>query len=151
LIVGPYIKNVLGSAHLDYVLHQPLSPGSYRVSGYGGLWHLVNQQGFTVGKLLHREFHHYLGEGGARWRAGDSYLAGEGQSVLHPEVATLGARSDRSRAGCDSAGSCCGMAAVCFWPKRGRRSGPAQRERLLVAFVLRFGLLDYFLGRRSFG
>jgi len=33
-----------------------------------------------------------LGEGGgtlARWR---SYLAGEGQSVLHPEVATLGGR-----------------------------------------------------------
>jgi len=90
LIIGPYIKSVLGSAHLDYVLISHFHVDHTGYPGFGGLWHLVNVQGFTVGKLLHRDFSRYAGEGGgtlARWR---EYLAGEGQSLLHPQVATLG-------------------------------------------------------------
>jgi hypothetical protein len=90
LIVGPYIKNVLGSSHLDTVLvsHFHLDHTGY--PGHGGLWHLFNLQGFTVGKFLHRDFSRYLGENGgtlARWRG---YLAGEGGTALHPEIAKLG-------------------------------------------------------------
>ena len=146
LIIGPYIKNVLGSAHLDYVLisHFHLDHTGY--PGYGGLWHLVNQQGFTVGKLLHRDFTHYLGEGGgtlARWRG---YLAGEGQSVLHPEVATLGAGQIDLGAGvflrvvaADGNGLLTAQAPA-------DDPAPPSENDYSLAFVLRFGLLDYFSG-----
>jgi hypothetical protein len=146
LIVGPYVKNVLGSAHLDYVLisHFHLDHTGY--PGYGGLWHLVNLQGFTVGKLLHRDFTHYLGEGGgtlARWR---SYLASEGQSVLHPEVATLGAGQIDLGPGVTLRVVAADGNGLLLAQAPPDDLAPPSENDYSLAFVLRFGLLDYFSG-----
>jgi len=146
LIVGPYIKNVLGSSHLDYVLisHFHLDHTGY--PGYGGLWHLVNLQGFTVGKLLHRDFTHFLGEGGgtlARWR---SYLAGEGQGALHPEVATLGTgQIDLGPGVALRVVAADGNGLLSAQAPADDPAPPSENDYSL-AFVLRFGMLDYFSG-----
>ena len=146
LIVGPYIKNVLGSSHLDYVLFSHFHVDHTGYPGHGGLWHLVNLQGFTVGKLLRRDFSCYPGEGGgtlARWR---EYLAGEGQNLLHPEVAKLGDGQIDLGPGVtlrlvavDGNGLLVASGPV-------NDPAPPSENDYSVAFVLRFGLLDYFSG-----
>jgi hypothetical protein len=146
LIVGPYIKNVLGSSHLDYVLISHFHVDHTGYPGHGGLWHLVNLQGFTVGKLLRRDFSHYPGEGGgtlARWR---EYLVGDGQNLLHPEVATLGDGQIDLGPGVtvrlvavDGNGLLAANGPV-------DDPAPPSENDYSVAFVLRFGLLDYFSG-----
>jgi len=146
LVVGAYIKGVLGSSHLDTVLvsHFHLDHTGY--PGYGGLWHLVNQQGFTVGKLLHRDLSRYPGEGSGtlvHWRA---YLAGDGRSLLHPEVATLG--EGQIDLGPGVAVRLVAMDGNGLLEAAGPDGDPAppSENDYSVAFVLRFGLLDYFSG-----
>jgi beta-lactamase superfamily II metal-dependent hydrolase len=146
LIVGPYIKNVLGSSHLDYVLisHFHLDHTGY--PGHGGLWHLVNLQGFTVGKLLHRDFSRYPGEGGgtlARWR---SYLAGEGQNVLHPEVANLGAGQIDLGPGVSVRVVALDGNGLLSAQAPADDPAPPSENDYSLAFTLHFGLLDYFSG-----
>jgi beta-lactamase superfamily II metal-dependent hydrolase len=146
LIIGPYIKSVLGSAHLDYVLISHFHVDHTGYPGFGGLWHLVNVQGFTVGKLLHRDFSRYVGEGGgtlARWR---EYLAGEGQSVLHPQVATLG--DGQIDLGAGVAVRLVAVDGNGLLVADGPADDPAppSENDYSVAFVLRFGQLDYFSG-----
>jgi hypothetical protein len=146
LIVGPYIKNVLGSSHLDYVLISHFHVDHTGYPGHGGLWHLVNLQGFTVGKLLRRDFSHYPGEGGgtlARWR---EYLAGDGQNLLHPEVATLG--DGQIDLGPGVTVRLVAVDGNGLLAPNGPVDDPAppSENDYSVAFVLRFGLLDYFSG-----
>jgi competence protein ComEC len=146
LIIGPYIKSVLGSAHLDYVLISHFHVDHTGYPGSGGLWHLVNLQGFTVGKLLHRDFSRYAGEGGgtlARWR---EYLAGEGQSVLHPEVALLG--EGQIDLGPGVAARLVAVDGNGLLSADGPAEDPAppSENDYSVAFALRFGQLDYFSG-----
>lgn len=57
--IGPYIENVLGSKSLDYVLISHFHLDHIGYVGYGGLWHLIEQQGFTVGKMIHRDYTNY--------------------------------------------------------------------------------------------
>jgi beta-lactamase superfamily II metal-dependent hydrolase len=145
-IVGPYLKNVLGSSHLDTVLvsHFHLDHTGY--PGYGGLWHLVNLQGFTVGKLLHRDFSRYPGEGGgtlARWRA---YLSGEGRSVLHPEVAKLGDGQIDLGPGVSVRVVAVDGNGLLLAQGPADDPAPPSENDYSVALVLRFGLLDYFTG-----
>ena len=146
LVVGPYVKNVLGCSHLDYVLvsHFHLDHTGY--PGHGGLWHLVNLQGFTVGKLLHRDFSRYPGEDGAtlaRWRA---YLGGEGRNAMHPEVARLG--EGQIDLGPGVAVRLVAVDGNGLLVADGPANDPAppSENDYSVAFVLRFGLLDYFSG-----
>jgi len=146
LLVGSYIRSVLGSAHLDYVLvsHFHLDHTGY--PGYGGLWHLVNRQGFAVDRLLHRDFSRYPGENGstlARWR---TYLAGEGQNVMHPEVAKLG--EDQIDLGPGVVVRVVAVDGNGRVVAQGPLNDPAppSENDYSVAFVLRFGLLDYFSG-----
>ena len=146
LIVGPYIKNVLGSSHLDTVLvsHFHLDHTGY--PGHGGLWHLFNLQGFTVGKFLHRDFSRYLGENGgtlARWRG---YLAGEGGTALHPEIAKLGdGQIDLGPGVSVRVVAVDGNGRLSAQGLAGDPAPPSEND-YSVAFVLRFGLLDYFSG-----
>jgi beta-lactamase superfamily II metal-dependent hydrolase len=89
-IVGAYLREVLGCTRLDYFVVSHFHIDHVGFPGKGGLWHLVNQQGFTVGKLLHRDLIRYAGTGGetlAAWRA---YLQSTEGSVLNPEIATVG-------------------------------------------------------------
>ena len=89
--IGPYIQGVLGCKSLDYVLitHFHTDHIGY-VGYYGGLWHLVETQGFTVGQMLHRDYTTYLGASSGTLDNWKTYLAGAGQDKLHPVIAVEG-------------------------------------------------------------
>ena len=54
-VIGAYIQGVLGCTSLDYVVVSHFHLDHVGYVGYGGLWHLVETQGFTVGKTLVRD------------------------------------------------------------------------------------------------
>ena len=88
--IGPYIESVLGSKNLDYVLISHFHLDHIGYVGYGGLWHLVEQQGFTVGKMIHRDYTNYLGTTSGTFDNWKTYLEGDGKSKLNPVVAVEG-------------------------------------------------------------
>jgi beta-lactamase superfamily II metal-dependent hydrolase len=53
-ITGPYIEGVLGCKSLDYVVISHFHVDHIGYVRYGGLWNLVETQGFTVGTTLVR-------------------------------------------------------------------------------------------------
>jgi hypothetical protein len=88
---GAYIQQVLGCKQLDYVLISHFHVDHIGYVGYGGLWHLVNTQGFTVGQMLHRNLNSYIGKTSGTFDNWKTYLASaEGQAALHPAVAVEG-------------------------------------------------------------
>jgi beta-lactamase superfamily II metal-dependent hydrolase len=89
-VIGPYVQGVLGCKSLDYVVisHFHLDHAGY--VGYGGLWNLVETQGFTVGKTLVRDYNSYVGDVSGTFTNWKTYLEGAGQAKLHPEIATEG-------------------------------------------------------------
>ena len=143
-IVGPYLKSVLGTSHLDYVLVSHFHLDHTGAPGHGGLWHLFHRQGVTVGKLLHRDFSRYPGEGSATLTHWRDYLAGEGKALVHPEVALLG--PDQI-----DLGPGVGVTLVAV-DGNGRLipgavasdPAPPNENDFSVALVLRYGQLDYF-------
>jgi beta-lactamase superfamily II metal-dependent hydrolase len=58
--------------------------------GYGGLWNLVESQGFTVGTTLVRNYNSYLGDTSGTFTNWKAYLEGAGQAKLHPVIAVEG-------------------------------------------------------------
>jgi hypothetical protein len=88
--VGPYIETVLGCKQLDYVLITHFHVDHIGYVGYGGLWHLVDVQGFSVGQMLHRDYDTYLGMTSGTFDNWRTYLAGAGQDKLHPAIAVEG-------------------------------------------------------------
>jgi len=88
--IGPYIESVLGSKHLDYVVTTHFHLDHIGYVGYGGLWNLVEQQGFTVGKMIHRDYTNYLGTTSGTLDGWKTYLAGDGKLKLNPVLAVEG-------------------------------------------------------------
>ncbi|WP_432664887.1 lamin tail domain-containing protein [Wukongibacter baidiensis] len=88
--IGPYIENVIGSKELDYVLISHFHLDHIGYTGEGGLWHLVEEQGFTVGKMVHRDYNNYLGTTSGTFDKWKAYLEGEGKNKLNPEIAVEG-------------------------------------------------------------
>jgi beta-lactamase superfamily II metal-dependent hydrolase len=88
--IGAYLRAVLGCTRLDYALISHFHLDHTGFPGAGGLWHLVEQQGFTVGKLLHRDLFHFVGTSGATLAAWQAYLQSDAGATLHPEVALVG-------------------------------------------------------------
>jgi len=88
--VGPYIESVTGSRNLDYVLITHFHLDHIGYVGYGGLWNLVETQGFTVGKMIHRDYNNYFGTTSGTFDNWKLYLEGSGQSKLNPAVAVEG-------------------------------------------------------------
>ena len=88
--IGPYIEAVLGCKSLDYVLISHFHLDHIGYVGYGGLWHLVEMQNFTVGKMLIRDYTNYLGDISGTFTNWKTYLEGPGQGKLHPEIALEG-------------------------------------------------------------
>jgi beta-lactamase superfamily II metal-dependent hydrolase len=145
-IIGPYLKSVLGTSYLDYVLVSHFHLDHTGAPGHGGLWHLFHRQGVTVGKLLHRDFHGFPGEGSAtlvKWR---DYLAGDGKALVHPEVARLGTEQIDLGPGV--------TVAIVAVDGNGRIApgtlandpAPPSENDYSVALVMRYGQLDYFFG-----
>jgi beta-lactamase superfamily II metal-dependent hydrolase len=89
-IIGPYIVGVLGCTHLDHVVISHFHLDHMGYVGYGGLWHLVEVQGFTVGKTLVRNYNTHLGNVSDTFTHWKTYLEGVGQSKLNPVWAVEG-------------------------------------------------------------
>ena len=83
-IVGPYIQSVLGCKSINYVLISHFHLDHIGYVGYGGLWNLVEVQGFTVGTTLIRDYQNFLGDTSGTFTNWKSYLEGSGQAKLHP-------------------------------------------------------------------
>ena len=141
--VGAYLRSVLGCSAIDYVILTHFHLDHVGFPGQGGLWHLVHQQGFTVGKLLHRDLYRYAGTGGemlAVWRA---YLQSGDGLALHPEIAVAGAEQVAlggvrfAIVGVDGAGAL-GPGDFSASP------APPDENDYSIAFLLRVGRLDYF-------
>jgi len=90
-VIGPYVQGVLGCKKLDYVVISHFHLDHIGYVGYGGLWNLVEAQNFTVGETLLRNYNVYLGETSGTFDNWKTYLAGRGQTRLHPVTAVEGA------------------------------------------------------------
>lgn len=88
--VGAYVQGVLGCKELDYVVISHFHSDHIGYVGYGGLWHLVNTQGFTVGQTLLRDYDTYVGASSGTLENWTGYLAGDGAALLHPVTAVEG-------------------------------------------------------------
>ena len=89
-VVGPYIETVLGCKELDYVIISHFHVDHIGYVGYGGLWNLIEVQGFTVGQMLHRDYNTYLGTTSGTFENWKIYLEGDGQAKLNPTIAVEG-------------------------------------------------------------
>jgi hypothetical protein len=142
--IGAYLRGVLGCARLDAVLITHFHFDHVGYPGKGGLWHLVERQGFTVGRLLHRDARAYRGDSGGTIDRWQEYLDGAGQR-LHPEVVREGMRLDLG-AGVDlRIVASDGHGALLPGDFRKDRAPPNEND-YSVAAVLRFGAFDYFFG-----
>jgi len=88
--IGPYIQSVLGCKQLDYVVISHFHVDHIGYVGYGGLWNLVEVQGFTVGTTLLRDYNTYLGSSSNTFTNWKTYLEGSGLAKLHPVTAIEG-------------------------------------------------------------
>lgn len=143
--VGALIEGVLGCRHIDTVLLTHFHLDHTGVVGVGGLWHLIERQGFTVGRTLHRDVFGQLGRAGAVAEGWAGYLAGAGAIRLNASVARVGTLVDlgpgvRFRVvGADGSPGLIG----------GRHDDddfPPNEDDYSLAAVLRFGAFDYFIG-----
>ena len=89
-VVGPYVESVLGCKELDYVVISHFHVDHIGYVGYGGLWNLVEVQGFTVGQTLLRDTATYMGTTSGTYENWSAYLAGDGQATLNPVQAVEG-------------------------------------------------------------
>jgi beta-lactamase superfamily II metal-dependent hydrolase len=143
-IVGAYVASVLGCTRLDYVVLSHFHLDHVGFPGYGGVWNLVHEQGFAVGKLLHRDLYHYAGASGGTQNAWRTYLQSDEARVLNPEIAVLGAGQVQLGGGVvftfvavDGNG---------LLPVGDFSSDPAPPDEndYSLAVLLRMGRLDYF-------
>jgi hypothetical protein len=81
---------VLGCKSLDYVVISHFHVDHLGYVGYGGLWNLVETQGFTVGTTLVRNYNTHLGDISSTFTNWKTYLEGTGQAKLHPAFAVEG-------------------------------------------------------------
>ena len=142
--IGAYVRSVLGCARLDYVVISHFHLDHVGFPGYGGLWHLVNQQGFTVGKLLHRDLFRYVGTGGSTLAAWQAYLGSEAAVALHPEVATVAAAQVQLGGGVAFAFVALDGAGALLAGDFSADGAPPDENDYSIAALLRMGRLDYF-------
>lgn len=143
-IIGAYVRSVLGCARLDYLVISHFHLDHVGFPGYGGIWHLVHQQGFVIGKLLHRDLFRYSGAGGATLTEWKSYLQSDEGRTLNPEIATLG--KGQVQLGEGVAFAFVAVDANGSLPAGDFATDPAPPDEndYSIAAVLRMGRLDYF-------
>ncbi len=89
-LAGSYIQTVLGCRRLDYVVISHFHLDHIGAVGHGGLWHLVEAQGFSVEKSLFRDYDTYLGSTSSTFEDWKTYIEGDGLAKLHPLTALEG-------------------------------------------------------------
>lgn len=145
-LVGAYVKDVLGCAHLDQVVLTHFHYDHVGQPYASGLWHLAQVQGFSIGKTLHRDLTTFVGAGGVtlgRWRR---YLTTEGRALLHPEVIREGRHQiDLGRGVTTSVIAVDGHGAIKPGDFSADRAPPNENDYSVV-LLLRFGRLDYLIG-----
>jgi beta-lactamase superfamily II metal-dependent hydrolase len=145
LTAGAYVEAATGCRRLDYVLLTHFHLDHVGYVGRGGLWHLVNVQGFTVGQTLHRASDALVGEGGRTLELWRDYLAGPGQALLHPKVAVRGAELDLGVGVRFAIVAVDGNGALRAGDRQDQRGRPNENDYSIAAW-LRFGSFDYFIG-----
>jgi beta-lactamase superfamily II metal-dependent hydrolase len=145
-IIGPYIEGVLGCKSIDYVAisHFHLDHAGY--VGYGGLWNLVEVQGFSVGKTLVRDYNTYLGDTSGTFDNWKTYLAGSGNAQLNPVTVTDG--TDQVDLGSGVAFRIVahdGNGAIYAGNFSGDASPPSENDYSIGA-VLSYGAFDEWIG-----
>jgi beta-lactamase superfamily II metal-dependent hydrolase len=145
LTAGAYIAAATGCRRLDYVLLTHFHLDHVGYVGRGGLWHLVNVQGFSVGETLHRASDALVGEGGRTLELWRDYLAGPGQVLLHPRIAEQGGELDLGPGVSFAIVAADGNGALRAGDWQDRRGRPNENDYSIAAW-LRFGSFDYFIG-----
>lgn len=142
--VGDYLRGVLGCARLDYLVVSHFHVDHVGFPGYGGLWHLATQQGFSVGRLLHRDLDRYVGTSATMVSAWRDYLQSPAAAVLSPQKAALGRSQVELGGGVDFAivavdGN--GLLPVGDWSSD---PAPPDENDYSIAALVRLGRFDYF-------
>ena len=151
--VGRAIEAILGCRRLDAVLVTHFHLDHVGAVGHGGLWHLVYAQGFAVGQTWHRD----LGGRGEAPGAGVGAILVAWRDLLADATGPLRPRPIALGTGQLDLGPGVSIAVVAangapaFTPDRVRagarpQAPPANENDNSVAFVLRFGRFDYWLG-----
>jgi beta-lactamase superfamily II metal-dependent hydrolase len=145
-IIGPYIEGVLGCKSLDYVVISHFHLDHIGYVGYGGLWHLVETQGFTVGTTLVRDYSTYLGSISGTFTNWKTYLEGVGQPKLHPVTTIEGTGQVDLGAGVTfNIVAVDGNGAIITGDFHGDSSPPSENDYSIGA-VLSYGDFDEWLG-----
>src|SRR5688500_7667497 len=145
-IIGPYIQGVLGCKSLDYVLISHFHLDHIGYVGYGGLWHLVETQGYIVGTTFVRNYNNYLGDTSGTFTNWETYLEGAGQAKLHPTTAIEGTSQVNLGAGVAfNIVAVDGNGAIIPGDFHGDSSPPSENDYSIGA-VLSYGNFDEWLG-----
>jgi ribonuclease BN (tRNA processing enzyme) len=143
---GTYIQQVLGCKSLDYVLITHFHNDHIGYVDHGGLWHLVEVQGFQVGQMLHRDYNTYLGTTSGTFANYKTYLEGIGKAKLHPVIAVEGT-------GQVNLGIGVAFNIVAVDGNHHLKPGdfstattPPSENDFSIGAVLRYGKLDYWIG-----
>jgi competence protein ComEC len=142
-LVGAYARAVLGCTRLDYVVLSHFHLDHVGYPGHGGIWHLVHQQGFTVGKLLHRDLFHYGGASGDTLQTWHTYLQSSEAEVLHPEIVILGSGQVQLGGGVQFAFVAVDANGVLPSGDFAADPVPPDENDYSIAALLRMGRLDY--------
>jgi competence protein ComEC len=143
--IAAHLRGVLGCGQLDQVLVSHFHADHLGYPGKGGLWALAEREGFTVGKLFHRDTDRYRGDSGATIDRWQDYLAGDGRR-LHPQLVREGTGQLELGAGVRlRVVAVDGHGALRPGDFRADRAPPNEND-YSVALLVRFGAFDYFIG-----
>jgi len=134
----------LGCARLDYVVLSHFHLDHVGFPGYGGIWNLVHEQGFAVGKLLYRDLYRYAGASGGTQDAWRTYLQSDEARALNPEIAVVGAGQVQLGGGVSFAFVAVDGNGVLPVGNFAADPAPPDENDYSLAALLRFGKLDYF-------
>jgi len=143
-VIGAYVRSVLGCSRLDYVLVSHFHLDHVGFPGYGGLWHLVHEQGFSVGKLLHRDLFRFVGVASATLTSWRTYLQSADGQALHPEIAVVGSSQVQLGGGVSFSIVAVDGSGVLPAADLSTDHAPPDENDYSIAALLRMGQLDYF-------
>jgi beta-lactamase superfamily II metal-dependent hydrolase len=143
-VIGAYVRAVLGCARLDYVLLSHFHLDHVGFPGHGGLWHLVHEQGFSVGKLLHRDLFRFVGVESATLTSWRTYLQSADGQALHPELAVLGSSQVQLGGGVSFSIVAVDGNGVLPAADVSADGAPPDENDYSIAALVRMGRLDYF-------
>lgn len=147
MTIGARIEEVLGAGcrRLDTVLITHFHLDHIGYVGFGGLWHLVKVQGFTVGQLLHRDARMFLGDSSGTYQMWRTFLEGEGAALLRPRLALPGTEQIDLGPGVVARVVALDGGGLLRPGDFSRDKAPPNENDYSVVLHVRFGRLDYLI------